>query len=231
MPLADDIRALRDRIIVDLRVAHDYYADTKTAWYFVRGVIDAGATFAHQNVVTGTVATQADLRAKVRDYIAEQLAEATFQQFISIFESFFFDFLRLWLQAYPRSLIGKRVDFKAILDSPDKNAIIQHVVERELNEVLYERPAGWFAYLEDKVKLGCPAADEIDRLAEAKATRDVLVHNRGMAGATYASKAAKLARHKAGERIKIPDSYHRETWELIRKLVTDIADAAIAKCP
>ena len=52
--------------------------------------------------------------------MSEQLAEATFQQFISTFENFFFDLLRLWLMAYPRNLIGKKVDFKDVLDEPDK---------------------------------------------------------------------------------------------------------------
>jgi hypothetical protein len=79
------------------------------------------------------------------------------------------------------------------------------------------------------VKLGCPSADEIARLAEAKATRDVLVHSRGVAGKVYESKAGKLARYKDGERTDLPEPYHRETWELLRKLVADISDATVAK--
>jgi hypothetical protein len=70
------------------------------------------------------VATPTDLADKAVRYMAEQLAEATFQQFIAIFENFCFDLLRLWLLAYPRNLIGKKVDFKAVLDAPDKDAII-----------------------------------------------------------------------------------------------------------
>jgi hypothetical protein len=159
----------------------------------------------------------------------EQLAEATFQQFIAIFENYFFDLLRSWLIAYPRNLIGKQVDFKAVLDAPDKEAITLLVVNKELNEILYDRPARWFAYLEDKAKLGCPTANEIDRIAEAKASRDVLVHGRGVASKAYQSKAGLLARYKDGERIDIPEHYHRETWELIRKVVTEISNAAIAK--
>ena len=54
------------------------------------------------------------------------------------------------------------VDFRAILDAPDKDAITLLVVNKELNEVLYDRPRGWFAYLEDRAKLGCPTSDEID---------------------------------------------------------------------
>jgi hypothetical protein len=231
MALSDDIRALRDRALADLNAIHDYYVDTKIAWQIVNKGVAAGNVFTIKNKRTGTVSTQRDLAARARGYVTEQLAEATFQQFISTFESFFFDLLRLWLMAYPRSLLGRKVDFKEVLDAPDKEAIALLVVNKELNEVLYERPAGWFAYLEEKVTLGCPTADEIDRIAEAKASRDVLIHNRGIASKTYESKAGKLARFTDGQRIDIPQRYHRETWELIRKVVTDVSNAAMAKVP
>jgi hypothetical protein len=231
MALSDDIRALRDRAIADLNAIHDYYMDTRFAWRLVRKVVKSGHTFTNTNATTGTVSTQRDLAARSRGYVSGQLAEATFQQFISTFESFFFDLLRLWLIAYPRSLISKKVDFKDVLDAPDKDAIALLVINKELNEVLYERPASWFAYLEEKVKLGCPTADEIDRIAEVKAARDVLIHNRGIAGKAYESKAGKLARFTDGQRIDIPERYHRETWELIRKVVTDVSNAAMAKVP
>jgi hypothetical protein len=231
MTLADDIRALRDRVLADLNAAHDYYTDTTIAWRLVHQIVAAGGTFTNRNMTTGTVTAQADLVGKARGYVAEQLTEATFQQFLSIFEIFFFDLLRLWLAAYPKSLFGKMVDFEVVFDAPDKEAVTLFVVNKEIEGVSYKRPADWFAYLEARAKLGCPSTDEIDRLTEAKASRDVLVHNRGIANMIYVSKAGTLARYKAGERIDIPEPYHRETWELIRKVVTDIANAAIAKAP
>ena len=231
MALADDIRGLRDRVLADLTAAHDYYTDTKTAWDIVRQTISAGRTFSIQNLTTGTVTTQAELAGEARGYVAEQLTEATFQQFITIFENYFFDLLRLWLMAYPKSLGGKKVDFEVVLDAPDKDAITLLVVNKELNEILYERPKDWFAYLEAKAKLGCPTPDEIDKVAEAKASRDVLVHTRGVASKTYESKAGKLARYQDGQRIDIPEQYHRQTWELLRKVIADLSNAAIAKVP
>jgi hypothetical protein len=231
MALADEIRMLRDRILTDLNAVHDYYTDTKIAWNIVDQFIVAGNTFTVKNSATGTETTQADLPGKARGYVAQHLAEATFQQFISIFENFFFDLLRLWLLAYPQNLSRKTVDFKAVLDAPDKDALILLVVNKQLNETQYERPVEWFKYLEELVKLGCPTADEIDRIGEAKASRDVLAHNRGVANKTYESKAGKVARYKEGDRIDIPEHYHRETWELIRKVVADISNAASAKAP
>jgi hypothetical protein len=157
---------------------------------------------------------------------ADQLTEATFQQGTSIFENFFFELLRLWLTAHPESLARKTIEFKSVLDLPDKDALIQLVVRKELNDLLYKKPAEWIAYLHEKVKLGCPSDGEIRRIAEAKASRDVLMHHRGIANKTYEAKAGELARFRDGERIEIPKDYHRETWELIRKVVSDISDAA-----
>ena len=231
MALAADIGMLRDRVLAALNAAHDYYADTKLAWDIVDQFIAGGNSFISRNTATGTDTTQADLAGKARGYLAEQLPEATFQQFISIFEDFFFEFLRLWLVAFPASLGVKQVEFKDILEAPDKDAITLLVVNRELNGIQYKRPAEWFGFLDSRVKLGCPAPEEIDRIAEAKASRDVLAHNRGIANKTYESKAGAAARHKEGERIEISEHYHRETWDLIRKVVADIADAAIAKAP
>jgi hypothetical protein len=130
-----------------------------------------------------------------------------------------------------KNLIGKSAEFKAVLSVTDKDAIVALVIAKELNAVLYERPAGWFAYLEGMAKLGCPTPDEIDRIAEAKASRDVLVHNRGEAGRIYELKAGKLARYEDGQRIDIPEHYHRDTWELVRKVIDDASIAAIAKFP
>jgi hypothetical protein len=231
MALADDLRALRDRVLTDLNAAHDYFTDTQTAWDAVLRLIAAGQTFSVRNFATGTLTTETELAAKARRDVAEQLTEATFQQFLSIFENFFLELLRLWLLAYPQSLGARKVDFQVVLDAPDKHALALLVVNKELNDVLYDRPTGWFKYLDDKVKLGCPTADEIDRLAEAKASRDVLIHNRGVANKTYEAKAGRLARYKDGQRIDIPEDYHRETWELLRKIITDISNAAIAKVP
>jgi hypothetical protein len=231
MALGDDIRALRDQVLADLNAAHDYYTDTKSAWDLVAEYVVIGKTFAVKSMTTGTETTPVALIERAQGYVAGHLPEATFQQFISIFEHFFFELLRLWLRSFPQNLLRKKVEFKDVLDAPDKDAITLLVVNKELNEILYKRPADWFAYLEELVKLGCPTADDIERIAEAKASRDVLAHNRGIASKTYVSKAGKFVRYTEGKRIDIPEPYHRQTWELIRKVVTDVSNAAIGKAP
>jgi hypothetical protein len=229
MALTDDVRVLCDRALTELTEVHDYYTDTKMAWRIVRKVIGAGHKVTIRNMTTGTVTQEVQLAAKARDYVAKDLAEATFQQFVSIFEHFFFDLMRLWFMAYPQSLGGKVLEFKDVLDAPDLNAVTLYVVNRELNEIAYKRPKEWFTSLESRAKLGCPSTLEIEKISEAKATRDILAHNRGVANKIYESKAGKAARYKDGDRVEIPEHYHREMWELMRKLIKDMSDASVAK--
>jgi hypothetical protein len=162
MSLADAIRELREGALSKLAWIHDYYNNTKVAWGIVDQYIGAGNPFTIRNIVTGTVTTQTDLAGLAQGYVSGDLAEATFQRFTAAFEHFFFDLLRLWLLADPRSLSGKDVKFSTVLESPDKDAIIAEVVNKELVEIAYRRPRDWFKYLEDRAKLGLKQARVLD---------------------------------------------------------------------
>jgi len=89
--------------------------------------------------------------------------------------------------------------------------------------------ARWFEYLEGIAGLGCPAQDEVERLAELKASRDVLVHNKGVANAVYVEKSMGRARVAVGDRVEISEHYHRESWRLVKHVIAEIGDSAVAK--
>lgn len=173
--------------------------------------------------------SERELLAKSQRYIAGYLTSATFVQFVSLFEDFIMGVLRLWLLAYIQKLDHKQVSMSVVRLASDLDAVKQIAVNRELNELSYKRLREWFTYLDGLTKLGCPSDDEIDQLAEIKATRDVLVHNRGVASPMYADKAGDKKRAEAGQPLELTASYHLASWQLIRKVVTDISTAAIAK--
>ncbi len=173
--------------------------------------------------------TPTELVAKSREYVSRYFAEATFQQFLAIFEEFVFDLLRLWLAAYPANLNKKTLIFEEVVAAGDVAAVTRLVVDRELNEVLYKRPAEWFAYLEAKAKLGRPTADEVGRFAEAKATRDALAHGTGVVTKAYLAKAGPFARYVLGQFVEVPEPYHRAIWVMLCTLVAKVSDAAMAR--
>jgi aspartokinase-like uncharacterized kinase len=229
MALTDDVRDLGARSLAALDQSHDYHTYTKRAWRLMSQVVQGGRQFNFRNSATGTTVGERELVRRSRVYVAQYLTPATFQHFVSLFEDFFFDLLRLWLAAYPASLGKRQVDFETVLRAPDKATLVLAVVDRELNELKNQRVADWFTYLEKVARLGCPTQAEVERLAEIKASRDILVHNKGLVNATYLGKAGALARYREGETLEIPTPYHRQSWDAIRKLVQDLSAAAERK--
>ena len=116
-----------------------------------------------------------------------------------------------------------------MVNAPDIATVVLAVVDRELNEIKYERVADWFAYLERLAKLGVPTSEEIERLAEIKVGRDILVHNKGIVNATYVHKAGRCARFAVGQKLEIDVPYHLASWETIKRVVNDLSTALIGK--
>ena len=113
-----------------------------------------------------------------------------------------------------------------MLAAADKEALVWLIVERELNELKYDRPKAWFDYLNKVVKLGCPTEDEIERVAEMKSARDLIIHNSGIVNAIYLDKAGPKARYALGDNVVIDRAYFEDCWVLAKRLVDDIAAAA-----
>jgi hypothetical protein len=227
-----EIQALSGRIHADLLAAHDYYHHARLTWRLLRARTRRGGRLTVRNPTTGTIVDAAQLADLSKTYEKFDLAESVFQHFVALFEDFVFEFLRLWLTAYPGGIPNKDkkpVELATVIDAPDREAILQGVIGRELNAPKYERPTAWFRYLNDRVKLGCPTDDQIERFTEIKATRDILAHNRGVVNPTYLDKAGRHARYQLGQRLEIPEPYLHDAWLLIRQIVEQITTAAVAK--
>jgi hypothetical protein len=229
MALADEIQALTVRTLSALEASHDYYTYTKRAWRLLQQIVKDGRRFSFRNRTTGTRVDEQLLLGRSQGYVTEYLASSTFQHFVSLFEDFLFGLLRAWLAVYPGSLARKQVEMIAVLRATDKAAIILGVVDRELNELKYERLADWFAYLERVANLHCSTPALIEQLAEIKASRDILVHNNGIANAIYIAKSGAQARYRDGQKLEIPEIYHRGCWELLNKVIREISAVALRK--
>ena len=153
------------------------------------------------------------------------MATATFQHFVSIYERFIVDFVQTWLTEFPDSLPKNQLTFRTVLDAQDKHEIIASVVQQKVHGLTYKRVADWFKYIEEITGVNCPTQDQIERLCEIKASRDVLVHNNGIVHSIYIEKSMGQARFADGEKLLLPEPYHSKSWQLIKDVVTDIADS------
>jgi hypothetical protein len=191
--------------------------------------VSNGRLFTSQNVIKGTVADQTEIISRIPSYQRDYLTPATFQHLVTIFEAFFFDLLGLWLSAHPGILLRKQVDLETVLSATDKAAVLQLVIERELNEVTYRRVADWFEYLRKLITITGPTADEIASLAEIKASRDILVHAQGIVNPVYVAKSGAKARYVAGDILELPEPYFRSASDLMEMVTADVAAAVVLK--
>lgn len=218
MPSFADIS---QRALAALSEADDYYSHTKLVWRFFQKSINDGARVKFQNFDTGKEVDQDVLVNRSQHYVVKYLTSWTFQHMVAIFETFFFESLQLWLATYPGRLSNKQVEFGKILEK-EKAEIVQMVIEKEINEITYGRVTEWFKRL-NEFKLKCPTDDEIGRLAEIKASRDVLVHGNAKTNRIYVDKAGKYARYKIDEPLEINEKYLHESRAFLQEIIKNIS--------
>ncbi len=244
MAIADQVRELTLRIQDEFSRGSDYYHHAKSAWRLMHRLAARGRMFGLRNQDTGNKIDGPALAELTQDYVNGYLAESIFQHYVSLFEDYTFGLIGLWLMANPKGLVGldddgdddklrkgdRVVPLSFITDNPDRESILGAVVDRELDRLKYRRLASWFDYFEKRARLGTPSKEEIERLAEIKASRDILIHNRGIVNQTYLSKAGPGARYPDGARLEIIDPYLRESWVLMTEVMRRTSAAVIEKC-
>jgi hypothetical protein len=229
MPVADDIRVIADRTNRDLDAVHDFFEYSKYVWDSFQTLVDQGHRAVATSVPTGNQIDQDGLLRLAPQYIREYLAVFTFRHFVTLFEAWLFDLLHRLLLHNPWQFAARQLDLEVVLKARDREAVISGVILKQLNELRYENLREWFTALNRAIRLDCPGDDEINRLAEVKATRDVLEHNAGVANETYVRRAGSQARYAAGEPIEIDDAYYLESWRLIKKVGGDVSTAAVLR--
>lgn len=229
MSVQDDLPRIADRAHQELDSVHDFFEHSNAVWRSFQIFVNQGHKVTIDNLATGTRIDQDGLIRLAPHCTQHYLTTFTFRQFVSAFEVFLFDFLHRLLLHNPWQFARSQLEFEVVLRAGDRQEIISGVISKQLNELKYDTLREWFVAAEKAVHLGCPTADEIDTLAEVKASRDVLEHNAGIVNEIYLRKAARKARSAVGDTIKIDHTYHLESWRLIRKVVTVVTDVAIAK--
>ena len=140
----------------------------------------------------------------------------------SHYETFLFEFLAMLLRINPYALSPKKqLTVDEVLDAGAFDALVERLIQRELNELRYRSVPDWFRFLGKIVNLNAVSQPDIDRVSELKATRDAHLHNRGIANETYVRKAGGLARAQAGQPVLVsrpvrvrrrgfPEGFHRQ---------------------
>lgn len=140
-------------------------------------------------------------------------------QLVTVVEALCGDLLRAVIRKHPRKLGAKRtMPIATILESGSIEEIHLRAADALVNELAYKSPTEYAEALKSLLSvnlLECPA---FHRYVEIKATRDIYIHNRGLANEVYVKKAASHARATTGQTLPVDSVYFLEAYEACLQL-------------
>ena len=157
----------------------------------------------------------------------DDLPRVALYQAVSHYETFLFEFLAMLLRINPYALSPKKqLTVDEVLDAGAFDALVERLIQRELNELRYRSVPDWFRFLGKIVNLNAVSQPDIDRVSELKATRDAHLHNRGIANETYVRKAGGLARAQAGQPVLVSRPYVYDAVDFLKDFIARKAASA-----
>lgn len=135
-------------------------------------------------------------------------------QLITIIETMLNDLIRATLIEFPMKISNKRkLNAEIVLESSSIEQIKLHIVDSIVNELAYKSPSDYADRFKEIVGINLLAEPVFHQYIELKATRDIHIHNKGIANIIYREKAKTLARVKAGEFLPVDMVYFLKSYE------------------
>lgn len=148
-------------------------------------------------------------------------------QLVTITESLLNDILRQVLLEFPKKIPGKKkIEAEKILECESIEVIKLSLIDNIINEFAYKSPKDYASEFEQYTGVNLLESPVYHNYMELKATRDILIHNNGVANDIYCSKAGVLARVKAGQYLPVTLQYFLQLYEQCLQL-TEILEKGL----
>lgn len=159
------------------------------------------------------------------DYlIMTQLPINGIYQFVILIESLLVDLLRDVLIEFPYKIPNKKkFDYESILNATSLQEVKLGLVNTVINEMTYKSPRDFAQDFKDYVGIDLLKKPVFHDYIELKTTRDIHIHNQGIANEIYLSKAGSKARVKSGQDLPVDTIYFLKSYEWCIQ-ITDILE-------
>ncbi|WP_405250513.1 hypothetical protein [Dokdonia sp. Asnod3-C12] len=135
-------------------------------------------------------------------------------QLVTIMETLMNDVLRMILLEYPNKIPSKKkIDIDCVLSSTSIEQIKIVIVDGILNEIAYKSPKDYATEFDKYTGVNLLENPVFHKYIELKATRDIHIHNAGIANDIYLIKSGVVARVKSGEYLPVDIQYFLKSYE------------------
>lgn len=148
-------------------------------------------------------------------YLAyHQLSVNALVQLVTIVETMLGDIVRAVVVRYPHKLGGKRsLSIQTVLESTSIEEVHLRATDALLNELAYKSPTEFAESVHQLLSVNLLECPSFHWYVEVKATRDIFIHNRGIANEVYVRKSGSHARVKSGMVAPVDIQYFLESYE------------------
>lgn len=158
---------------------------------------------------------------KKYNYLSEaQLPINGIYQLVTIIENLLVDILREVLLQFPNKISSKKkFDYEIFITSNSLDEIKSTIINSIINELTYKSPKDFAEDFKNYIGLDLTKAIAFDNYIEIKATRDIHIHNQGVANDIYRSKAGTFARVNPGKNLPVDKKYFLQSYEWCIQLI------------
>jgi hypothetical protein len=111
-----------------------------------------------------------------------------------------------------------KVEVSEIVDATSREEIISSIIRKELAALFYAAPALQMEYFQSVTGVKLPK-EIIGQWLEIKATRDIIVHNSGVANSVYLKKAGNNGRASDGDVLPMDEKYFGNAIASMKSLI------------
>jgi len=169
--------------------------------------------------------TDKELQGIFASFLDRELYASLLATMVSTTESFLFEVLEHVLRLYPRKLtvtpqgnqVGRDIPIALLFESPDLPALVRSVIQSRLHSLAYASPRQYLAYFKEVTGVNTEE-QAFSAFIEIKATRDLIIHNRGVINDVYLGKAGDCPRGRDGDRIAIDKAYFKHAVAQMKRV-------------
>lgn len=153
-------------------------------------------------------------------------------QLVTLTEGMFGDILRTVIIKYPKKINAKKkINMGDVLKFDSIEEIKNNIADTILNELAYQSPKDFSDDFNNITSINMIETPIFHKYIELKATRDIYIHNRGIANETYVSKSDTHARVKSNQFLPVDLQYFFESYECCLQLCEFLEERLHDKWP
>lgn len=158
-------------------------------------------------------------------YLSRDLAANFVVTAVSQFESYLFDVLRIVIRRYPdklklnangQEIKDRQVSIDVILRAGTLDEARSEVIDHRIVAVSYSKPSDYLKYIKSIAGIDTDD-DAFQRFVEIKATRDVIIHNNGVANEMYEEKVGNRKRAERGKALPVDSDYFEQAIATLKR--------------